>query len=290
MDVAPQKRRQAMNILFVGDIVGRPGRRALQQALPELATRTRADLVIANGENAAAGFGVTASVVHEIFTAGVDVITTGNHVWNKKEAERLLAQESRLLRPANYPPAAPGRGGGVFAARDGTPVAVLNLSGRVFMDCLDCPFREAERQIPLLAQQARVIIIDMHAEATSEKLALAWMTKRLREQTGVQVSAVIGTHTHVQTADAQVMPWGSAYITDVGMVGPRDSVLGVEPELIIERFIRRMPMRFELARGPVVIGAAVVGIDEESGCARSMHAISEVVPDPLGEGRDEEQS
>jgi hypothetical protein len=279
-----------MNILFIGDIVGRPGRRAVQHALPELAACTHADLVIANGENAAAGFGVTASVTQEIFAAGVDVITTGNHVWNKKEAERLLAQESRLLRPANYPPGAPGQGAGVFAARGGTPVAVLNLSGRVFMDCLDCPFREAERQLPALAQAARVIIVDMHAEATSEKLAMAWLMKRLREERGVQVSAVIGTHTHVQTADAQVMPWGSAYITDVGMVGPRDSVLGIAPELIIERFIRRMPVKFELARGPVVIGAVTVGIDEESGAARGIDTILEVVPDPLGEERDEEQT
>jgi hypothetical protein len=272
-----------MKLLFIGDIVGRPGRRALRQALPGLIKRFEPGLVIANGENAAAGFGITSSVAQEILTTGVDVITTGNHVWNKKEAEQLLAQEARVLRPANYPPGAPGRGFAVFPCRDGTPVAVLNLCGRVFMDCIDCPFREAEQRIPELRDQARVVVVDMHAEATSEKLAMAWMV------TG-QVSAVIGTHTHVQTADAQVMPGGTAYITDVGMVGPRDSVLGIQAGLVVERFRRRLPVKFDLARGPVIIGAVVVDIDQESGCARSIERLVKTVPDPLGEATDEGES
>ncbi|UCH33313.1 MAG: TIGR00282 family metallophosphoesterase [Armatimonadota bacterium] len=272
-----------MNILFIGDIVGRPGRRALQRALPELVERWQPDFVIANGENAAAGFGITASVAEEILAPGVDVITTGNHVWNKKEAEQFLAQESRVLRPANYPPEAPGRGAGVFESRSGVPVAVINLCGRVFMECLDCPFREVERQIAELGEAARAIVVDMHGEATSEKLAMGWMVDG-------RVSAVIGTHTHVQTADAQVMPGGTAYITDVGMVGPRDSVLGIEPSTVIERFTRQMPKKFELARGPVVIGAAVIEIDEETGRARSIKTLQEVEPDPLVESAAEGQN
>jgi len=269
-----------MQLLFIGDIVGRPGRRALREHLPELIERFEPGLVIANGENAAAGFGITPSVAHEIFSAGVDVITTGNHVWNKKEAEQLLAQEAHVLRPANYPPGAPGRGYAVFPAADGTPVGVLNLCGRVFMDCLDCPFREAEQRLPELREQARVVVVDMHAEATSEKLAMGWMLNG-------RVSAVIGTHTHVQTADAQVMSGGTAYISDVGMAGPRDSVLGIAPGLVVERFRRRLPVKFELARGPVVIGAVVLDIDEESGYARSIKSLQEMVPDPLGEAADE---
>lgn len=272
-----------MNLLFIGDIVGRPGRRALRQALPELSERWQPGLVIANGENAAAGFGITPSVAEEIFAAGVDVITTGNHVWNKKEAAQLLAQDARVLRPANFPPQSPGRGWGVFAARNGSPVGVINLCGRVFMQCTDCPFREAEQRIAELQAQARMIVVDMHAEATSEKLALGWMVSG-------RVSAVIGTHTHVQTSDAQVMAGGTAYITDVGMVGPRDSVLGIEAGLVINRFRTQMPTKFELARGPVIIGAAVVEIDEKSGLARSIRSLTEVVPDPLGEAANEGQS
>jgi metallophosphoesterase (TIGR00282 family) len=270
-----------MKLLFIGDIVGRPGRAALRQHLPRLVERSGADLVIANGENAAAGFGITASVADEIFAAGVDVITTGNHVWNKKEAEQLLAQNDRILRPANYPPQAPGQGAGVFESRGGSTVAVLNLSGRVFMDCIDCPFREAEKQVAQLAARTSLIVVDMHGEATSEKRAMGWMLAG-------RVSAVIGTHTHVQTADAQVLPPGTAYITDVGMVGPHVSVLGVEPAIVIERlFKRKMPAKFELARGPVMIAAAVVDIEEESGRARSIEALQEVVPDPLGGSTDE---
>jgi hypothetical protein len=269
-----------MNLLFIGDIVGRPGRRALQQALPGMVERWQADFVIANGENAAAGFGITPAVAQEILTAGVDVITTGNHVWNKKEAEQLLAEEARVLRPANYPPAAPGRGAAVFATRSGVPVGVINLCGRVFMDCVDCPFREAERQLTELHEQARVLVVDMHGEATSEKLAMGWMLDG-------RASAVIGTHTHVATADAQVLPAGTAYITDVGMTGPRDSVLGIEPRLIIRRFNSKMPVRFKLAGGPVVVGAVVVDIDEESGRARSIRALQEVVAGSGAEPADE---
>jgi len=272
-----------MNVLFIGDIVGRPGRRALKAALPALIERSQADLVIANGENAAAGFGITGPVADEIFAAGVDVITTGNHVWNKKEAEQLLAQEPRVLRPANYPPAAPGCGAGVFAARNGLSVAVWNLCGRVFMNSIDCPFREARKLVAELGDRARVVVVDMHAEATSEKVAMGWMLDG-------KVSAVIGTHTHVRTADAQVLPGGTAYITDVGMTGPRDSVLGVDTEAVIEHFVTRMPARFKPAGGPVIVSAAVVDIDEESGRARSIRGLQEVVPDPGERSADEEHN
>lgn len=259
-----------MRILFIGDIVGRPGRRAAQQVVSDLVQRWDVEFVIANGENAAAGFGITGPVAQEILSAGIDVITTGNHVWNKKEAVALLAQEPRVLRPANYAPGAPGRGAAVFAARNGARVGVINLCGRVFMECVDCPFRAAEQHIAALRQQAAVVVLDMHGEATSEKLALGRMVDG-------QVSAVIGTHTHVQTADAQVLPGGTAYITDVGMVGPRDSVLGIEPGAVIERFRTGMPQRFKLAAGAVVFCAVVLEVDPESGRARNIVPLQQVV-------------
>lgn len=249
-----------MRILFFGDIVGRPGRHAVSTVLPGWRSRYRPDIVIANGENAAAGKGITPAVAGELFGAGIDVLTLGNHTFYNREAVRLLEEETRVLRPANYPEGVPGYGYGFFQAGDAR-LAVVNWLGRVFMEPLDDPFQQAKRLIPLLREQTASILVDMHAEATSEKGAMAWMLDG-------QVSAVIGTHTHVQTADERVLPQGTAFITDVGMVGPRDAILGVNKEAVINRFLTRMPARFDVAGGPVTVDAVLLslhstGITEE---------------------------
>lgn len=259
-----------MKLLFIGDIVGRPGRRALAALLPGLIERHELDFVIANAENAAGGMGVTAEVVEELLGLGVQVLTSGNHVWKNRQAYAIIEAEQRLLRPANYPSGAPGRGSGVYLSDAGGPVAVLNLIGRVFMEAVDDPFQVALRELERLEQQARVIIVDMHAEATSEKLAMGWLLDG-------EVTAVIGTHTHVQTADERFLPKGTAFLTDVGMVGPWESVLGVKPELIVERFLRRLPNRFELAGGAVEFNAVVLTIDGETGKATRIERIHELV-------------
>jgi 2',3'-cyclic-nucleotide 2'-phosphodiesterase len=250
-----------MNILFVGDIVGRPGRRALRLALPDLRADHRIDFVIANGENAAAGFGVTQKVLHEILDAGVDCVTSGNHVWAKKEVEGFIGNEVRLLRPANFPEGCPGRGAMVYRSRDGRPVAVANLQGRVFMQPLDCPFAWFDAHAGELRREAAVLIVDFHAEATSEKQAIA------RHADG-RASAVLGTHTHVQTSDEQILPGGTAYITDCGMTGPVDSIIGTQTETIIKRFRTQLPQKFEVADGPVDVCGVVVETDDDSGRAR----------------------
>lgn len=255
-----------MKILFIGDIVGRPGRQMLARHLGSLVDRHMIDLVVANAENAAAGFGVTADVVAELLDAGVDVLTSGNHIWDKKESLPILDQEPHLLRPANYPPGLPGRGWGVFRTSAGLPVAVANLEGRVFMSNLDCPFRAADAILEELAGAARIVLVDFHAETTSEKGALgAYLDGR--------VSAVLGTHTHVQTADERVMPGGTAFISDVGMTGSRDSVIGIRKELSVERFLTQLPVRFEVAKREPVLCGAVVTIDETSGRARGIERV-----------------
>jgi metallophosphoesterase (TIGR00282 family) len=259
-----------LNILFIGDVVGRPGRSGVQACLKELVQRYDVDFTIANGENAAGGMGLTEAVAHELLEAGIDVLTTGNHVWRHRAAEAFLATELRVLRPANYPPASPGRGAGVYRTKDGASVGVVNLIGRTFMEPLDCPFRAADREIEELRGITDVIVVDIHAEATSEKLAMGWHLDG-------RVSAVIGTHTHVQTADERLLPKGTGYITDVGMVGPRDSVLGVKAEPIIYRFLTGMPSRFELAEGPVVLNAVVTNIDAEAGTALAIERVIESV-------------
>ena len=271
-----------MNILLIGDIVGRPGRRAVQAVLPRLQEAHGIALTIANAENAAHGFGITGDVVQEILAAGVDVITTGNHVWNKKEAERLVVEEPRVLRPANFPPGTPGAGSGVYQAAGGQAVGVLNLCGRIFMAPLDCPFRAARAEVEQLRQATPIVLVDMHAEATSEKLAMVWHLDG-------QASAVVGTHTHVPTADARVTAAGTAAITDVGMTGPRDSILGIEPQTVVRRFLRSMPERFDPAPGPVVLSAVLIDVDEANGRARGIELIERTVgasdaePEPEGE-------
>ena len=255
-----------VKILFIGDIVGRPGRQIVRDALPRLIDQHMIDLVVANGENAAAGFGLTPDVVTELFSLGIDVLTTGNHVWDKRDGLVCLEQEPALLRPANYPAGAPGHGVGVFNTPAGLSVAVVNLEGRVFMGNLDCPFRKADAILEELDADQRIIFVDFHAEATSEKGALsAYLDGR--------VSAIVGTHTHVQTADERVLPGGTAFISDVGMSGARDSVIGIRKELSIQRFMTQMPVRYEIAKKDPVLCAVVVSIDEESGQAKSIERI-----------------
>ena len=243
-----------MKILFIGDIVGKPGRRAVRDLLPDIVEEQRIDFVIANCENAAAGFGVTGEIVEELFSARIDVLTSGNHIWDKKEVTAVMEDEKALLRPANYPAGAPGWGSVVLPVPGGKTVGVINLAGRVFMNPLDCPFRTAEREIQEMQKRTGVIIVDIHAEATSEKIALGWYLAG-------RVTAVLGTHTHVQTADNRILPGGTAYITDVGMTGPFDSVIGIKKDAILERFLLQIPNRFEVAKGDVHLQAVVVEID-----------------------------
>jgi metallophosphoesterase (TIGR00282 family) len=252
-----------MRILFIGDVVGRPGRNAVSSLLPGLRTELRIDLVIANGENAAAGMGITPDITHQLLEAGVDVITTGNHVWRNRSVLEIIGEEHRLLRPANYPAEDPGRGAGLFALADGRTVGVLNLCGRTFMEALDCPFQAAEQELSPLRAQTAIIVVDMHAEATSEKQAMLWMLDG-------QVSAVVGTHTHVETGDERVTPAGTGYITDVGMTGPERSILGIDGDLVLTRFRSRMPVKFEVAKGPVALCAVVLEIDDTTGRANAI--------------------
>ncbi|MCL6479448.1 MAG: TIGR00282 family metallophosphoesterase [Peptococcaceae bacterium] len=255
-----------MRLLMIGDIVGKPGRRAVKQNLPGLVSQLAVDMVIANGENAAGGNGITRDSAQELFASGVDVITMGNHVWNKKEIYAYINQEARIVRPANYPPGAPGRGFGVFRAKNGVELGVINILGRIFMQELDCPFRKADELINQLKEKVNIIFVDFHAEASSEKMAMGWYLDG-------RAAAVCGTHTHVQTADERILPEGTAYISDVGMTGPRDSVIGVQKELVIEKFITQMPRRFEVAEGLYQFNAVLIDIDEALGRAVGIERI-----------------
>ncbi len=254
-----------MRILFVGDVVGSPGRRIVRQRLKGLKLDLGAELTIVNGENAAGGAGLTTATAEELFNAGADVITTGNHVWDKRDILGLLDREPRLLRPANYPEGSPGAGVFVIPVA-GTRVAVINLMGRVFMPLLDDPFRAADRLLDGLRGKAPVTIVDFHAEATSEKSAFAWSFDG-------KVSAVFGTHTHVATADARVLPGGTAFITDVGMTGPFDSVIGVKKEQAIERFRTSRSIPYETAEGDVRLCAVRVDVDPASGRALAIERV-----------------
>jgi metallophosphoesterase (TIGR00282 family) len=244
-------------VLFIGDLVGAPGLQAVKKHLPGLVARTRADLVVANGENVAGGFGITAETARAIHAAGVSVITTGNHVWDRREILDGIRNLPRLLRPANYPPTAPGRGWCVVAV-DGVNVGVLNLSGRVFMDALDCPFQTADRVLQEMPADTRVVLVDFHAEATSEKRAFGWYLDG-------RVSAVVGTHTHVPTADAQVLPQGTGYITDVGMTGVAESVIGVPKDRAIKRFLSQVRSTLGVAKGEGMLCGVVIEIDSVTG-------------------------
>jgi hypothetical protein len=253
-------------LLFIGDIVGRPGRELVRRTLGPLVAAHHVDLVIANGENAAAGFGITPDLADELLAAGVHVITGGNHTWDKKEIIPYFERQPRLLRPANLPAGAPGRGVVVVRTGRGVPVAVVNAMGRVFMTAIDDPFRVVRDELDAIRDEALVVLVDFHAEATSEKIAMGWHLDG-------RATAVVGTHTHVQTADARVLPGGTAFITDAGMTGPHDSVIGVEADLAIRRMRTGLPVRFETATGDVRIEGAVIDCDPETGRASAIEPL-----------------
>ncbi|MGB6483142.1 MAG: TIGR00282 family metallophosphoesterase [Candidatus Acidiferrales bacterium] len=255
-----------MLILFVGDIVGSPGRSILKDHLADIVEHRKIDLAIVNCENAASGFGITPRLADELFAAGADVLTGGNHIWDRKEIMEYFPHQPRLLRPANFPDGLPGSGLYVGSTRSGTRYAVLDLQGRTFMAPIDCPFRAAERELARVPPEVKVVLVDMHAETTSEKQAMGWFLDG-------KVSAVVGTHTHVATADAHVLPKGTAFITDVGMTGPHDSIIGMTKEPIIQRFLNSLPARFEVAEGDVQMHAVVIDVNESTGRARSIEAL-----------------
>ncbi|MBI3768994.1 MAG: TIGR00282 family metallophosphoesterase [Deltaproteobacteria bacterium] len=259
-----------MRLLFLGDVVGKPGRRAVVESVPHLLTTAGADLVIANCENASGGVGVDPRAASELLEAGVDVLTSGNHIWAKRDIVDYLRDSDVLLRPLNFVPGSPGRGFTVRRSRSGIEVGVVNLIGRVFMGNYDCPFRAVDAALESLRGRVRVVVVDMHAEATSEKVAMGWYLDG-------RVSAVIGSHTHVQTADERILPEGTAYLSDAGMCGPRDSVIGVKRQLVLDRFLTQMPTRFEVAAGPALLQGALVDVDEESGRARAITRIQQTV-------------
>ena len=256
-----------VTILFIGDIVGKPGRQALSRELHRLVDRYRADLVIANGENAAGGFGLTGEVARELFGHGVHCITSGNHIWDKKEQVAAVLSDERIIRPANYPAGAPGRGSLVATTPGGVKVGVLNLEGRVYMKSLECPFRTADRELERLRAETAVLFVDFHAEATSEKSALGWYLDG-------RASAVIGTHTHVQTADERIQPGGTAYLSDAGMTGSFDSVIGIGKEEAISKFLTQLPVKFEVPKKDIRLNGVALTIDEQSGRALSIERIA----------------
>jgi metallophosphoesterase (TIGR00282 family) len=256
-----------MNILFIGDIVGRPGRELLRKGLRGLVDHHDVDFVIANVENAAAGFGITKDIGDAIRDWGVDVMTSGNHIWDKREAFDYIGAEPRLLRPANYPAGVPGRGSCVTASRDGRAVGVINVMGRVFMLNIDDPFSVVLDEIESIRHKTKVIIVDFHAEATSEKIAMGWHLDG-------KVTLVVGTHTHVQTADERVLPSGTAYLTDAGMTGPHDSIIGMEREPALARFLMGLPSKLEPAAGNPRLNGVLVAADDRTGRASSVTRVS----------------
>jgi metallophosphoesterase (TIGR00282 family) len=256
-----------MRILFIGDIVGRPGRELVRHGLRGLVDQHRIDLVVANAENAAAGFGITREIGDQLLDSGVDVMTSGNHIWDKKEALDYIGTEPRLLRPANYPAGTPGNGSYLARSSDGRTVGVVNVMGRVFMLNIDDPFQVVLREIEALKSRTRIIFVDFHAEATSEKIAMGWHLDG-------RATAVVGTHTHVQTADERILPNGTAYLTDVGMTGPHDSIIGVEVEPALNRFLTALPQKFETATGNPRLNAVVIDADDRTGRATTIERVS----------------
>ena len=254
-----------MNIMIVGDVVGRPGRKAFLRYTKELRLKHGIDIVIVNGENSAGGKGVSRKSLDELYAAGADVITSGNHIWDNREVMGLIDNDPYLVRPANYPDGAPGKGWCIYPYK-AKNIAVVNMSGRAFMPDMDCPFQKIEEVLSEIADRADIIILDFHGETTSEKMAMGFYLDG-------RVQAVVGTHTHVQTADQRILPKGTAYITDLGMVGPWNSVLGVKPDIIIKKFTTCMPVRFDLADGPAVYSAVIVNIDDATNQAKDIKRI-----------------
>ena len=257
-----------MKLLVIGDVVGNPGREAVRALVPQLRRRHDLDLVVANCENVSGGAGVTPKNAQELLGSGVDALTSGQHIWRYPEIGPYLNQERRIIRPANYPPGAPGAGATIVEARDGTRVGLLNLVGRVFLENVDCPFRVGQREVERLRAETPVILVDMHAEATSEKVAMGWHLDG-------QVSAVVGTHTHIQTADERLLPKGTAYLTDLGMTGPYDSVIGRRVDQILERFLSGLPRRFEVPETNVILCGAIIEIDAKTGGAQQITRVQE---------------
>jgi len=256
-----------VKILFIGDIVGSPGRKIVHERLLDILGQRKIHLCIINCENAASGFGVTPRIAEELFQSGADVLTSGNHIWKRKEIIDYLPGEPRLLRPANFPNGSPGRGLYVGQAKNGIGCAVLNLQGRTYMTPIDDPFRTAHLELSRIPPDVKVIVVDMHAEATSEKMAMGWYLDG-------KCSAVLGTHTHVATADERVLAGGTAYITDVGMTGPHDSVIGMEKEGILQHFLDAMPSRFVVAEGDIQMNTVLIDVDESTGRARSIERLN----------------
>jgi metallophosphoesterase (TIGR00282 family) len=255
-----------MKVLYIGDIMGEPGRRAVARMVPRLVSQRQIDVVVGNGENAAGGFGITPELAEELFGMGLSAITTGNHAWDKKEILDYFPRERRLLRPANYPDGVPGQGSVIVQAKNGEELAILQVMGRAYMPTLDCPFQVAKREMAKLRTRVAAVIVDMHAEATSEKMAMGHYLDG-------EATAVVGTHTHVQTADEQILPRGTAYLTDIGMTGPLHGVIGVKKELAIEKFLTGMPRRFEVAGGPTVFCAVLIELDARIGKALSIERV-----------------
>ena len=275
-DTIQRKRNKILNggyrlkILFVGDVVGNPGRKTIKLIVPEMKRIMSIDYCIANCENAAGGSGITYAVAQELFNAGIDCITLGNHTWAKKDIVNFIDSETRMIRPANYPQELPGKGATVINREGKNSIGVLNLLGRVYMDGVDCPFRAAEKEVQYLKNFTKIVIVDMHAEATSEKNALAWYLDG-------RVSCVLGTHTHVQTADEKILTCGTGYITDVGMTGPYEGILGVDRDIIINKFLTYMPTKFELAKGSTQFNAVLLDIDEKNGKTCKIERINKLV-------------
>lgn len=263
-----------MIILFVGDIYGKPGRRAVAEIIPRLREQRSVDFCVANGENAAGGFGITEPIAETLLRHGVDVITGGNHIWDHRQTVAYVQRGGRILRPANYPPEVGGSGATVQETESGVPVGVLNLQGRTYTGEFDCPFRVGRREVQKLRETVRVVVVDFHGEATSEKMAFGWYLDG-------EVSAVLGTHTHVQTSDERVLPGGTAYITDAGMTGPHDSVIGVRKELALRRFLTQMPTKFEPARGDIRLCGALIDVDETTGHARTIERLNIPLAEPM---------
>lgn len=255
-----------VKVLTIGDIVGKPGRLVLKEKLPELKEKEKVDFCVANGENAAGGSGLTRETSKDLFKAGVDLITTGDHVWKKKEIIKILTKDALIVRPENYPEGTPGKGHIIATTENGCNIAVILLLGRVFMDPIDCPFKAVDRALARIAGRADVILVDMHAEATSEKVAMGYYLDS-------RVSAVFGTHTHIQTSDEKILTGGTAYITDLGMTGPAYSVLGRRVDRVLKRFTTGLPTPFDVSTGPAQINGALIDIDQTTGRARSIKRV-----------------